>query len=66
VKLQRIAVEVESGMFKKMWPGKMQEKPVFRRMYAGAFKLETVVGTPRLRLPGVISGYPVVHPPDCE
>jgi hypothetical protein len=36
-----------------------------RRMYAGAFKLETVVGTPRLLL-GVIRGYPVVHPPACE
>ena len=31
----------------------------------GAFKLKTVVGTPRL-LPGVISGYPNVHPPACE
>ena len=36
-----------------------------RRMYAGAFKLETSLWTPRL-LPGVISGYPVVHPPACE
>ena len=34
-------------------------------MYARAFKLEKVVGTPRL-LSGVISGYPVVHPPACE